>query len=140
MTETLTILMWQKLQEPWDGIEAPATVFARGDRIEKQLVKTGQAASLMLCLAFALASTYATGEYKNTLQEWYAKGDTIKTFPNFWVYIQNEFSKKTKHSKTSAQSGGHGIANSTNNKMDKVDEAEVAALANAEVANAMQAQ
>eukprot|EP00804_Cyclotella_cryptica_P014214 CCRYP_005641-RA/>CCRYP_005641-RA protein AED:0.46 eAED:0.46 QI:0/-1/0/1/-1/1/1/0/131 len=40
----------------------------------------------MLCLAFALAATEATGEYKNTLREWHAKSDT----------------NKTKHSKTSA--------------------------------------
>jgi hypothetical protein len=88
-----------KLQAPWDGIKAPATFFTRGDRMEKQLVKTGQSTNPLLRLAFALAATEATGEYENTLREWYAKGNTIKTLPNFRVYLQNEFSKKTKHTK-----------------------------------------
>jgi hypothetical protein len=126
-----------KLQTPLDGIEAPTTFFARGDRIENQLVKTGQAANPMLCLAFALAATEATGEFENSLQEWHTKGTTIKTLPNFHVYIQNKFAKKTKHSKTSAQSVGCGIANSMNDAMDQVEEAEAAAIAIAEVANSM---
>lgn len=129
-----------KLQTFWDGIEAPATYFSRGDKIEKQLVKTGQTANPTLRLAFALAATEATGDYESTLREWHAKGATIKTFANFHVYIQNEFTKKTKHNKTSARSVGRGIANATDEQIDKVDEAEAAAIAIAEVANAMQAQ
>lgn len=133
VTELIT-----KLQAPWDGIEAPATFFARGDRIEKQLVKTGQSANPPLRLSFALAATEATGEYENTLREWHAKGTRKTTFPNFRVYLQSEFSRKTKHHKTSAQSVGRGIVNSTNDTMNQVDEAAAAAFAIAEVANAMQ--
>ena len=114
--------------------------FVRGDRIEKQLVKTGQAANPTLPLAFALAATEATGEYENTLRDWHAKEHTIKTFPKICVYLQTKFSKKTKHSKISAQSVGRGIANSTNEAMDQVDEAEAAVIAIAKVANAMQVQ
>ena len=62
VTELIT-----KLQAPWDGIEAPATFFARGDRIKKQLVKTGQAANPTLRLAFAVAATEATGEFEKSL-------------------------------------------------------------------------
>jgi hypothetical protein len=43
-------------------MKAPATFFARGDRIEKQLVKTGQSVNPPLRLAFALAATELTGE------------------------------------------------------------------------------
>ncbi|KAL7474037.1 hypothetical protein ACHAW6_000036, partial [Cyclotella cf. meneghiniana] len=110
------------------------------DKIEKRLVKTGQTANPTLRLAFALAATEATGDYESPLREWHAKGATIKTFANFRVYIQNKFAKKTKHNKTSARSVGRGIANATDEQIDKVDEAEAAAIAIAEVANAMQAQ
>ncbi len=30
------------IQKPWDGIEAPAAHFARGDKYERQLLKVGQ--------------------------------------------------------------------------------------------------
>jgi hypothetical protein len=30
------------IQKPWDGIEAPAAHFARGDKYEHQLLKVGQ--------------------------------------------------------------------------------------------------
>jgi hypothetical protein len=82
VTELIT-----KLQAPWDGIKAPATFFARGYRIERQLVKTGQAANPPLCLAFALAATEATGKYKTMLREWHAKVITFKTLPNLRIYI-----------------------------------------------------
>ena len=70
-----------KLRAPWDGIEAPATFFARGDRIKKQLVKRGQSTNPPLCLAFALAATEATGEYKNTLRECMQRETQSKRFP-----------------------------------------------------------
>ena len=135
MTELFTTL-----QKPWDGIEASATFFARGDRIEKQLVKTGQTENPSLHLAFALAATEVTGKFENALCKWHAKGATIKTFANFQVYIQVKFAKKTKNSKTLAQSVGSGIANAMNDKMDKVDEADAATIVITKVTNAMQTQ
>ena len=130
-----------QLQKPWDLVEAPATYFARGDRIEQQLVKAGQTANPMLRLAFILATVEGSGEYESSLREWNAKSATVKTFSNFRVYFQSEFAKKVKHNKTSAQSVGRGISNTiTDREADQVDEVEAAAIAIAEVANAMQAQ
>ena len=31
----------KELHEPWDMVEAPATLFARGDKYERQLAKAG---------------------------------------------------------------------------------------------------
>jgi hypothetical protein len=34
--------LFTNIQKPWDGIEAPAAHFARGDKYELQLLKVGQ--------------------------------------------------------------------------------------------------
>jgi hypothetical protein len=34
--------LFTNIQKPWDGIEAPATHFARGNKYERQLLKVGQ--------------------------------------------------------------------------------------------------
>ena len=34
--------LFTNIQLPWDGIEAPAAHFARGDKYEHQLLKVGQ--------------------------------------------------------------------------------------------------
>ena len=73
----------QELLKPWDHVEAPATMFARGDRIECQLIKAGQMANPSLCLAFALSNFEASGKYDAAVQEWKAKAARDKTFPNF---------------------------------------------------------
>jgi ribosomal protein S10 len=53
--------------------------------------------------------------------------------------MQKAFADRKKHDKTTAKSGGRGIANSaTDERLDKVDKAEAAALAIAEVAMVMQ--
>ncbi|KAL7502428.1 hypothetical protein ACHAXN_000391 [Cyclotella atomus] len=57
----------QKLQKDWGHVEAPATLFARGDKIEGQLVKAGQAANPTLRLAFALATFEASGEFEPSI-------------------------------------------------------------------------
>ena len=49
----------KELQEPWDMVEAPATLFARGDKYERRLAKTGQAANPSLRLALMLATVEA---------------------------------------------------------------------------------
>ena len=73
----------QELQKPWDMVEAPATMFARGDRIECQLVKAGQVENPNLCFAFALSNFEASGEYDAAVQEWKAKAPQDKTFLHF---------------------------------------------------------
>lgn len=126
----------QELQKPWDNVEAPATLFARGDKIERQLVKAGQAENPTLRLAFALSTFESAGEFEPSIREWKAKPAIDRTFPNFRIYMQKAFADRKKHDKTTAKSAGRGIANSATD--EKVDEAEAAALAIAEVAMVMQ--
>lgn len=129
----------QQLQKDWDHVEAPATLFARGDKIERQLVKAGQAANPPLRLAFALATFEASGEFEPSIREWKAKPVADRTFTNFRIFMQKAFTDRNKHNKSTAQSTGRGIVNSaTDVTMGKVDEAEAAALAIAEVAMVMQ--
>ncbi len=56
-----------KLHKPWDQIENPATLFARGDKYEKQLEKAGIQTSLELCLALAKAVFCKAGKYNNAI-------------------------------------------------------------------------
>ncbi|KAL7475025.1 hypothetical protein ACHAW6_000958 [Cyclotella cf. meneghiniana] len=56
-----------KLHMPWDQIQNPATLFARGDKYEKQLEKAGIQTSLELCLALAKAAFCKAGEYNNAI-------------------------------------------------------------------------
>eukprot|EP01082_Thalassiosira_pseudonana_P004637 g4040.t1 g4040 contig15:204992-206117(-) len=129
----------QQLQKDWDHVEAPATLFARGDKIEGQLVKAGQAANPPLRLAFALATFEASGEFEPSIREWKAKPVADRTFTKFRIFMQKAFTDRNKHNKSTAQSTGRGIVNSaTDVTMGKVDEAEAAALAIAEVAMVMQ--
>lgn len=129
----------QKLHKDWDLVEAPATYFARGDKIERQLVKAGQAANPSLRLAFALTTFEASKEFDPDIRRWKDKDPADKTFPNFRIFMQKAFTDRNKHDKTTAKASGHGIANSaTDEKMDKLDETEAAALAIAEVAMVMQ--
>ncbi len=75
------------------------------------------------------------------MQEWHTKMLANKTFPNFHVYIQNEYTKQVKCNRLTARSIGKGIAN----KAAEVPEqqfldAEAQAMVIAEVANVLQAQ
>ncbi len=58
------------IQKPWDGIEAPAAHFARGDKYQRQLLKVGQQKKPQLRLAFALATFQLAGEFESALREW----------------------------------------------------------------------
>jgi hypothetical protein len=75
------------------------------------------------------------------MQEWHAKMLANKTFPNFRVYIQNEYTKQVKHNRSTAGSVGKGIANkATEVPEQKFSDAEAQAMVIAEVANVLQAQ
>ena len=129
----------QQLQKEWDHVKAPATLFARGDKIERQLVKAGQAENPTLRLAFALATFEASGEFEPSIREWKAKPVADRTFAKFRIFMQRAFTDQSKHNKTTAKASGHGIANSaTDASMDKIDAAETIALAIAKVAMVMQ--
>ncbi|KAL7510509.1 hypothetical protein ACHAXN_007409, partial [Cyclotella atomus] len=118
----------QKDQKDWNHIEAPATFFARGDKIEKQLVKAGQAAHPALRLAFGLATFKGYGEFDPDIRRWKDKAPADKTFANFRVFVQKAFTDWNKQNKTTANPAGHGIANTATD----------AALAIAEVAMVLQ--
>jgi hypothetical protein len=133
--------LFTNIQKPWDGIEAPAAHFARGDKFERQLLKTGQSKNPELRLAFALATFHASGEYEPALRDWDTKPKADQTFANFRVFIQKEFGKLHKQNKTTAKSVGFGIANSvTDKEVEKIEQLEAQALMIAELANSMQEQ
>ena len=88
-------------------------MFARGDKYERQLAKCGIIAQPALRLATALTAFETSGEYDASIREWKAKPAADQTFDNFRPFIQREFTKKTKHDKTTAKSVGQGIANHT---------------------------
>jgi hypothetical protein len=75
--------LFTNIQKPWDGIEAPAAHFARGDKFERQLLKAGQSKNPELRLAFALAAFQASGEFEPALRDWEAKSKVDQTFVNF---------------------------------------------------------
>ncbi len=133
--------LFTNIQKPWDGIEAPAAHFARGDKFERQLLKVGQSKNPALRLAFALATFQASGEFEPALRDWEAKRKADQTFVNFRVFIQKEFGKQHKQNKTTAKSVGYGIANSiTDKEVEQIEQLEAQALFVAELANSMQEQ
>eukprot|EP00804_Cyclotella_cryptica_P023556 CCRYP_018914-RA/>CCRYP_018914-RA protein AED:0.41 eAED:0.42 QI:0/0/0/1/0/0/2/0/281 len=94
-----------KLTEPWDGIENPATKFARDDIIERQLIKAGLHNQQPLRLALILARVKSTGEYDNAVREWDNKTAADKTFANFRPFITIEFTKRNKSQDTAKNAG-----------------------------------
>jgi len=126
------------IQKPWDGIEAPAAHFARGDKYERQLLKVGQRKNPELRLAFALATFQSAGEFESALREWEVKPKADQTFANFRIFMQKEFGKHHKQNKTTAKAVGYGIANTlTDNSIERMDHLEAQALMIAELANSM---
>eukprot|EP00804_Cyclotella_cryptica_P022210 CCRYP_017948-RB/>CCRYP_017948-RB protein AED:0.43 eAED:0.43 QI:0/0/0/1/0/0/2/0/229 len=99
----------------------------------------GQARNPELRLAFALATFQASGEYEAPLRKWLAKPRVDRTFTNFRVFMQQEYSKHHKQNKSTAVSVGRGIANSITHKPDvQIDHLEAQAILLAEVANSIQ--
>ena len=72
------------------------------------------------------------------MREWHAKLTADKTFPNFRVYIQIEFTKMVKRNRFTAASVGKGIANKATE--ETLSDAKAQAMVIAEVANVLQAQ
>jgi hypothetical protein len=129
------------IQKPWYGIEAPAAHFAQGDKYERQLLKVGQRKNPELHFAFALAMFQLAGKFESALREWEVKPTADQTFANFHIFMQKEFGKHHKQNKTTAKSGGYGIANSiTNNTVNQINHLKSQALIIAKLANSMQEQ
>jgi hypothetical protein len=124
-----------ELTKPWDQIEAPTTLFERGDKVERQLEKAGIPAQPELRLATSLCWFQHSGKFDYVLDNWEAKPTAQKTFSNFRVFIQKEFAKRTKRDKQTAKSVGRDIANAAAEQEDELN-----ALAMAEFVNAVTMQ
>ena len=98
-----------KMLEPWDGVEAPVTMFAQADKYERQLERHGIPKQPELCLSYAVSTYQTSGQFDAAMQEWHAKLSANKTFPNFHVYIQTEFTKMVKRNRLTAGSMGKGM-------------------------------
>ncbi len=130
-----------KMLEPWDGVEAPVRMFARADKYERQLERHSTPKQPELRLLYAVSTYQISGQFDAAMREWHAKTPANKTFPNFRVYIQNEYTKQVKRNRSTAGSVGKGIANkATEVPEQKFLDAEAQAMVIAEVANVLQAQ
>mgnify|MGYP006143926759 CR=1 FL=1 len=127
-----------KMLEPWDGVEAPVTMFARADKYERQLERHSIPKQPELRLSYAVSTYQTSGQFDAAMREWHAKLSANKTFPNFRVYIQTEFTKMVKRNRSTAGSVGKGIANKE--MEEKFSDAEAQVMVIAEVANVLQAQ
>ena len=127
-----------KMLEPWDGVEAPVTMFARADKYERQLERHSIPKQPELRLLYAVSTYQTSGQFDAAMREWHAKVAADKTFPKFRVYIQNEYTKQVKRNRSTAGSVGKGIANKATE--EKLSDAEAQAMVIAEVANVLQAQ
>ena len=82
-----------------------------------------------------------SGQFDAAMQEWHAKMLANKTFPNFRVYIQNEYTKQVKRNRSTTGSVGKGIVNKAKEVPEQIFlDARAQAMVIAEVANVLQAQ
>jgi hypothetical protein len=122
-----------KMLEPWDGVEAPVTMFARADKYERQLERHIIPQQPELRLSYAVATYQTSGQFDAAMREWHARPSTNKSFPKFRVYIQKEYTKQVKQNRSTAGSVKKGIANAATE--EEIIEAQ--AMMIAEVANAI---
>jgi hypothetical protein len=130
-----------KMLEPLEGVEAPVTMFARADKYEHQLERHSIPKQPELRLSYAVSTYQISAQFDAVMREWHAKMPANKTFPNFRVYIQNEYTKQVKRNRSIAGSVGKGIANkATEVPEQKFLDAKAQAMVIANVANVLQAQ
>ncbi len=130
-----------KMLEPWDGVDAPVTMFVRADKYECQLERHSIPKQPELRLSYAVSTYQICGQLDAAMREWHAKTLANKTFPNFRVYIQNEYTKQVKRNRSTAGSVGKGIANkATEVPEQKFLDAKAQAMVIANLANVPQAQ
>ena len=72
--------------EPWDGVEAPVTMFARADKYERQLERHNIPKQPELRLSYAVSTYQTSGQFDAAMRKWHAKLTADKTFPNLRVY------------------------------------------------------
>ncbi len=109
-----------KMLEPWDGVEAPVTMFAREDKYKRQLERHSIPKQPELRLSYAVSTYQISGQFNAAMQEWHAKMLAKKTFPNFRVYIQNKYTKQVKRNRSTAGSVGKGTANKAMEVPEKI--------------------
>ncbi len=76
-----------KMPEPWDGVEAPVSMFAKADKYERQLERHLIPKQPELRLSYAVSTYQISGQFDAAMREWHAKPTTDKTSPTFRVYI-----------------------------------------------------
>ena len=128
-----------ELMKPWDGVEAPVTMFTRADKYEKQLERHGIPKQPELRLSYSVATFKTSGQFDPAMREWEARAGADKTFAKFRTFIQREYTKQVKGNKSTAGAVGKGIANKAAEEEYNMSAAEATALTVAEVANALQA-
>ncbi len=57
-----------KMLEPWDGVEAPATMFARADKYERQLERHLIPKQPELRLSYAVSTYQISGQFNAAMQ------------------------------------------------------------------------
>ncbi len=130
-----------KMLEPWDGMEAPVTMFARADKYECQLERHSIPKQPELRLSYTVSTYQISGQFDAAMQERHAKTLANKTFPNSRVYIQNKYTKQVKRNRLTAGFVGKGIANKATEVPEQIFlDAKAQAMVIAEVANVLQAQ
>ena len=127
-----------KMLEPWDRVEAPVMMFARADKYEHQLERHHIPKQHELRLSYAVLTYQTSGQFDAAMQELHDKLLVDKTFSNFCVYIQTEYTNMVKRNRLTAGSVGKGIANKA--AEEKISDAEAQAMVIAEVVNVLQAQ
>ena len=113
-------------------------MFARADKYEHQLERHFIPTQPELRLSYVVSTYQTSGQFDAAMQEWHAKLSTNKTFPNFRVYIQHEYTKQVKQNRSTAGSIGKGVANTA--MEEKISDTKAQAMVIAEVANVLQAQ
>ena len=72
------------------------------------------------------------------MREWHARLPANKSFSQFRVYIQNEYTKQVKRNRSTAGSAGKGIANTVTE--ERILDIKAKAMVMAKVANALHKQ
>ena len=71
-----------EMLEPWDGVEAPVTTFARADKYERQLERHSIPKQPELRLSYAVSTYQTSGQFDATMQEWHARSRPTRPSPN----------------------------------------------------------
>ena len=124
---------------PWDGVEAPVTMFARADKSERQLKRFGIPKQPKIRLSNAVATFQTSSRFDPAMRERHACTLTNKTFAKFRVFIESEYTKQLMQNRSTAGSVGKGIAY-TATEEQRVLDAKAQAIVIAEVTNVLQAQ